>query len=278
MTRLFLVTGAAGFVGRQVVKALLTQGHPVRIIARPASNLDALESLALESIVYTPDLFQEDEIWWQAALAGVDTVIHLAWHVEPGAYLHSPKNLDCTIGTLQLVKSAISAGTQRFVGIGTCLEYEPRQEPLSVHMPLAPATPYAAAKTAVFWGAQQTCQQANIGFAWCRLFYLYGEGEHPGRLVPYLHARLSKGEPVLLGKGDQTRDFLDTVEAGRQIADIAGSRKNGAFNICSGIPVTIRELAEKIASRYGRNDLLEFGARQSGPEEFPYIVGVPAND
>ena len=115
---------------------------------------------------------------------------------------------------------------------------------------------------------------SGVEFAWCRLFYLHGEGEDVRRLVPTLRKSLSEGRPINLTKGTQVRDFLDVVEAGRQIVEIALGGKSGAFNICSGRAVTVRELAESIADEYGRRDLLNFGGRKDNPVDPEHVVGV----
>src|SRR5262249_10932532 len=145
-------------------------------------------------IVTTPDLFAESVGWWSKACAGVDTVIHAAWYAEPGHYLHSPKNADCLARTLAFAEGALKAGVRRFVGVGTCFEYDLSAGTLSVSSPLKPLTPYAEAKVETFRTLTDLFR-GKISFAWCRLFYLYGEGEDVRRLVPYLHARLRAGEP-----------------------------------------------------------------------------------
>ena len=75
-------------------------------------------------------------------------------------------------------------------------------------------------------------------------------------------------------QGTQIRDFLDVGQAARQIIDMAFSGKEGPINICSGLPKSIRALAEAIADIYGRRDLLVFGARQDNLIDPPYLVGV----
>jgi dTDP-6-deoxy-L-talose 4-dehydrogenase (NAD+) len=82
------------------------------------------------------------------------------------------------------------------------------------------------------------------------------------------------GEPAKLTSGDQIRDFLNVREAGRMIAEAALGSELGSVNICSGIPVTVRQLAEQIADEYGRRDLLEFGARPDNLFDPPRVVGV----
>ena len=175
-----------------------------------------------------------------------------------------------------MAKGAARAKVRRFVGIGTCVEYDLAGGVLSIDTPLRPVTPYAGAKAAVFMALSQWFPSQDVEFAWCRLFYLHGEGEDERRLVPYLRSRLAAGEPANLSSGNQVRDFLDVREAGRLIAAIALSNKRGAANVCSGVPITVRQLAERIADEYGRRDLLAFGARPDDSLEPPSVVGVPS--
>ena len=71
------------------------------------------------------------------------------------------------------------------------------------------------------------------------------------------------------------RDFMDVKEAGDAIARIALGRNSGQFNICSGIPLTVKDFAEGIADEQGKKNLLDF---QTIPDskETPCIVGVPS--
>lgn len=273
MTGITLLTGATGFVGRQVLRALVETGVRVRVVVRDGKQgqLEKLEDI--EPVVTTPDLFAEGAEWWENVCNGIDTVIHVAWYTEPGKYLQSAKNLDCLMGTLQVAKGAAQARVKRFVGIGTCFEYDLTGGMLSVDTPLRPLTPYAGAKAAAFTALSQWLTQQGVEFAWCRLFYLYGEGEDGRRLVPYLHSKLAAGEHAELTSGSQIRDFLDVREAGRMIVETALSDEQGPVNICSGVPITVRQLAEQIADEYGRRDLLKFGVRPDNLVDPPRVVG-----
>jgi dTDP-6-deoxy-L-talose 4-dehydrogenase (NAD+) len=274
MKKRILLTGATGFVGRQILSALLKDDMDVRLVVHAGSEA-RLPASKTADIVQTADLFNENADWWAATCEDVDTVIHAAWYAEPGVYMQSPKNLDCLAGTLQLAKGCVKAGVKRFVGIGSCSEYDMTAGHLSVDTPLRPSTPYAGAKVAAFLALSTLLPQQGIAFAWARLFYLYGEGEDSRRLVPYLRARLSAGEPAELTSGTQIRDYLDVAMAGEEIAELALGQITGAVNICSGQAQTVRELAEKIADEYGRRELLKFGARADNPFDPPCIVGVP---
>jgi len=316
-----LLTGAAGFVGFQVLVALLDRGVVVRAVVRRGGGDDLRRLVAMRAdrntlagrpaeasedrncdvqaedatgrrppesdgsgsplspsgleIVETADLFAESATGLAQLVEGVDTIIHTAWYAEPGSYLVSPRNLDCLRGTLDLARAFCEAGGRRFVGVGSCFEYDLSAGWLPVSTPLAPATPYAACKAAAFLALSAHFERSETAFAWCRLFYLHGEGERPGRLVPYLHARLSSGEPAELTSGTQIRDYLNVRVAGARLAAIALGSEIGAINVCSGAPVTVREIAEAVADRYGARHLLHWGARAGNLTDPPVVVGVP---
>ena len=274
MTGISLLTGATGFVGRQVMGALSERGAQIRLVLREGRQGQLANRQEIESIVLSRDLFAEEASWWANVCRGVDTVIHVAWYAEPGKYLQSAKNLDCLIGTLQMARGAVQAGVRRFIGVGTCFEYELSSGILSADSPLQPLTPYAGSKAAVFMALSQCLPQQGVEFAWCRLFYLHGEGEDARRLVPYLRTNLAAGQSVKLTSGKQIRDFLDVREAGQMIAETAMGKQQGPVNICSGIPITVRQLAEQIADEYGRRDLLEFGLRPDNLIDPPCVVGI----
>jgi nucleoside-diphosphate-sugar epimerase len=274
MNKRLLITGVTGFVGRQVLHHLATQDVRLTVVVRDSKQTSLTDHPAVETVISTPDLFAETAEWWANALQGIDTLIHIAWYAEPGQYLQSSKNLDCLQGTLNMAKGAAQAGVRRFVGIGTCFEYDLSHGMLSIETPLKPLTPYAGAKAATYMALLQWLPAQAVEFVWCRLFYLYGQGEDSRRLVPYLRSKLAAGEPAELTSGNQIRDFIDVSEAGRLIAAAALGTALGPMNVCSGIPITVKQLAENIADEYGRRDLLKFGVRRDNLIDPFCVVGV----
>ena len=274
MTRV-LITGSNGFVGRQILRSLDTMGVDIIPVVREGKRDEVSRFLNVEKIVTSKDIFLEDEDWWEKQCEDIDVVIHAAWYVEPAKYQNSAKNIDCLIGSLKLAKGAAKAGISRFLGLGTCAEYDHAQGRLSIETPLKPMTTYAVAKASLFKILYEWLPRKNISFSWVRLFYLYGESENPTRLVSYVRSQISQGKVVELTSGEQLRDYMDVVEAGKQIAKISLSNQLGPINVCSGIPITIRQLVEKIADEYGRRDLLRFRVRNDNPFDPPCVVGVP---
>lgn len=273
MTRV-LITGANGFVGRQIIQSLDVEGIDLIPTVREGKENTVSNFKNVKKIITSKDLFAEDESWWEEQCKDVDTVIHAAWYVETGKYQDSSKNIDCLIGSLKLAKGAAKAGVSRFLGLGTCAEYDQSQGVLTIDTPLKPLTTYAAAKVSLFTTLSQRLPRENVSFAWIRLFYLYGEGEDKKRLVPYVRSQILQGGFVDLTSGKQVRDFMDVAEAGKKIARISLTNQIGPINLCSGIPITVRQFVEKIADEYGRKDLLRFGVREDNLFDPPSVVGV----
>ncbi|AOB31014.1 oxidoreductase [Bordetella sp. H567] len=273
MKQKVLLTGASGFVGRHVLARLHAAGVPLRVIARPRRDRGADWPPGAE-IIETGDLFAEPAAWWADVAAGCSRVLHLAWYVEPGLYLRSPRNLDCLAGTLAMARGCARAGVSRFVGVGTCFEYDTSAGHLSVDTPLRPMSPYAAAKAAAYLALDGFLREAGISFAWCRLFYLHGEGEDPRRLIAYVRQRLAQRLPVELTHANQVRDYMPVEDAARDLAQHLMGERQGAINVCSGRAVTVRALVEALADASGHRDLLRFGARPDNDIDPPVIVGV----
>jgi nucleoside-diphosphate-sugar epimerase len=275
MKKKILLTGSTGFVGRQILTNLLKKKIKVRAIVRKGKESFFNDVNLKIEVITTEDLFKENADWWAEQCKGIDTIIHIAWYVEPGKYLQSPKNIDCLIGSLNLAKGAVNAGVKRFVGIGTCLEYDLSQGILSVDTPLKPKSSYASAKAALFTCLSKWLPEQSVKFSWCRLFYLYGEGEDKRRLVPYILDRLNKNKTVKLTKGNQIRDYLNIVEASQIITEVALSDQEGPINVCSGASITIKQLGQQIADLYNKRYLLKFGAKPENPMDPECVVGIP---
>ena len=271
-----LVTGGFGFVGKQIVNQLDSHFCKTTVIIRPENESEFIKYNSNAEYIITEDMFRENEYWWKNQCKNIDIIIHAAWYAKPGEYHNSLKNISCLTGSLEMVKGAIQAGVQKIVGIGTCLEYDSNFKVFDINSPLNPNGLYSSTKAALYLILKDWLQKADVKFAWCRLFYLYGEGENEERLVPFIHKKLKNNEDVELSTGNQIRDYLDVKEAGRQIAHVAINDLEGVYNICSGIPLTVRQISENVAREYNKLDKLKFGLRESNSIEPLCIVGIPS--
>jgi dTDP-6-deoxy-L-talose 4-dehydrogenase (NAD+) len=269
-----LLTGATGFLGKKILDALNSKDITIYVISRYDESF-FVDYQNVTKIIKTKNFFTESADWYKNICNEVDIIIHAAWYAEPGKYLESDLNIECLSGTINFAKAATEEKVQKFVGVGTCFEYDlTSSNPLDIDSQLNPLSLYSRAKASTFKLLEKLFNNHKVDFLWTRVFYLYGEGEDSRRLVAVLRSKLSEGKVVDLTSGNQIRDFMDVELAGSLIADASLSKNVGPFNICSGIGVSIRELAENIADEFGRRDLLNFGALEDNITDAPYVVGV----
>ncbi len=271
-----LLTGATGFLGSHILDNLIEKDFNVSVIIRPDSKKILRNISDLEQIITTNDLFSESQKFFRDSLQNIDIVIHAAWYVEHGKYLQSTKNLDCFSGTVSFAKVAANLDIEKFIGIGTCFEYKQSNEPLGIDSELRPESVYASAKADTYLMLDSIFREKEIDFAWCRLFYLYGDREDPNRLIPYIRNQLSNGKIASLTSGSQIRDFLNIKDAAEAIVEVAIGDNQGPVNICSGIPLSVKDLAIEIAKEYDNGEkLLKFGDRDLNYTDPPFVVGIP---
>jgi nucleoside-diphosphate-sugar epimerase len=178
----------------------------------------------------------------------------------------------------RLLESLRRAPPRIVLHMGSWSEYASPTEPIPIdeNQPLNPLSVYGAAKAAATIYGSALARELGLPFVVLRLFNVYGVGEGRQRLVPYLVDRLSRDEPAELTRGDQTRDFLYVTDVVEAIIVASGSDPlpTGIYNVCSGRPVQVRQVAETVADMLGKpRELLQLGARPSRHDEPLWMVG-----
>jgi UDP-glucose 4-epimerase len=256
MSRRTLVTGASGFVGRQTLGPLVAAGVEVHAVGRrrpqhwsadvPWHDVDLLDQAARRALIRSlrPQL-----------------VLHLAWEATHGPFWTAPSNLSWIAATLELLREASEAGAERFVGVGTCMEYADNAATChETTSPLAPLRLYGICKDACRRAAQEFAATQRMSFAWARLFLLYGPGEAPGRLVPSVARQILSGEATTMSSGRAVRDFMDVRDVGAALAALALSDVRGPVNVASGHASSVRDVVETLARLAERPELVKVGA------------------
>lgn len=277
--RTALVAGATGFVGSAVARRLLADGWrvvaPVRRTSGDRHRLSGLSGLDVVEVGgYTADelraaFAKKPEVVFNLASTGV------AGKADPDDLVAGNVTL-----MLNLLRAAGEVGVRRFVHTGSCFEYAavPAGELMTESSPAVPWSVYGAAKLASVHLARTAAVMWKVPLVVLRLFGVYGPGEAPKRLVPYLIDRLRKGEASDLTPGTQVRDLLyidDAADAFTSVADHTGVGDDGRiFNVCTGVPVAVRQVGETMARLLGApQELLRWGAIPPRTEEPPWIVG-----
>lgn len=263
MTRV-LVTGATGFIGRNVLQPLTDAGFEVHAVARTSGTADVrwhqadlLDPLARRALVST---------------VRPTHLLHLAWCTEHGSFWADATNLEWAAASLDLVAAFRSAGGRRLVVAGSCAEYDwgtVRDEPLDESTSCRPATLYGQAKLSTQELVSAWARQTGLSQAWAVLFFLFGPFEHQGRVVPYVINTLLDERQVDLRSGSQICDFLPVWEAGRALAALLGSDVQGRVNIGSGTGTRLADMAGRVSRLLGRPDL------GSGSQALHPVVASP---
>ena len=249
-----LVTGAAGFIGSELVRQLIANGQPVVAFDNLAtgswSNLDGLEPV--ECIA--GDIRDTDSVG--RAMRDVASVYHLAC-INLRRSLYSPREsheVNAT-GTFTVLEAARAAAVERFVYVSTSEVYgTARTVPMSEDHPTFPATMYGASKLAGEAYARAFHETYGLPVAIVRPFNFYGPRCHhegsSGEVIPKFLLRACAGLPLIIfGDGRQTRDFTFVTDTARGIL-LAGTVPKAlgrTFNLGSGREISMTALAERIA-------------------------------
>lgn len=272
-TRRVLLTGATGFIGSQVARALLESGHTVFALTRKGASLWRLDDVVPRLELVHGELTEPDDI--EAVVKDVrpELCVHSAWYTEPGRYLSSSENVRLANASLFLSVTLARHGCKRLVGVGTCLEYDTNADggTFSEITPVGPRHLYSESKLSTYQFIEALGRRDGMATSWARVFYQYGPYEDERRLVPHVIRKLLAGERAQLTPGEQVRDFLHVSDVGRAIAAVGLSDVGGVVNIGSGVPLTVRALATEIGRKLDALDRLEFGAVPYSPGDPMYI-------
>lgn len=264
-----LITGASGFIGRHCLPAALDAGFEVHAISSRGRPADAHPAVSW----HRADLLDPVSAREVVAQLKPSHLLHLAWIATPGVFWTSEKNLGWLAASVALYRSFFEQGGERVLGVGTCAEYAWTTEDLKENMsPLKPDTPYGRCKLAASLALEAAAETFGKSAAWARLFFPYGPGEPPERLIPSVICGLLKRETVECTHGNQVRDFIFVDDVAEALMRILASPATGTFNVGSGHALSLRDVVSVIAGRLGGAELVKFGVRPTPPGDPERVV------
>lgn len=262
-----LVTGATGFIGKHTLPLLVGKGFEVHAISSKPVQSDN------NYIWHQADLLKINELEDLLAQVSPSHLLHFAWYSEPKKYWTSPKNLQWLQSGLNLLEGFKKNGGKRAVFAGTCAEYEWKFAKYIENItPLNPSTLYGTCKHSLQTILDAYCRETRLSSAWGRIFFLYGPGEHPDRLVSFVIRSLLQNKITPCSKGEQLRDFLYVEDIASAFVSILESNVVGPVNIGSGKTLAVKDLVRIICEKVGKHDLIKFGNLATPPGDPQELV------
>jgi len=250
------VTGASGFVGRHVLSALRMHDVDIVAVTRDAlrlSDIDpSIQIVEMDIADFGTNAFEQ--------LGCPDVLIHLAWDGLPNYKLLYHFEVELP-RQYQFLKHMVESGLSSMFVTGTCFEYGMQSGALSVELLPQPNNPYGYAKNSLHQQLQYLKSIRPYNLTWARLFYMYGDGQAASSLYPKLKEAALRGDKDFnMSGGEQLRDYLPVTEIAHQIVCFAKDQRDlGTLNICSGKPISVRNLVEQWLRENGWDMKLNLG-------------------
>jgi UDP-glucose 4-epimerase len=252
-----LVTGGAGFIGSNLVDALLERGDEVTVVDDLSTgrreNLDgALERGARLAEADIRDAQAVRELVEQAR---PERIFHLAAQIDVRKSAADPA-WDAgvnVIGTINMLAAARAAGNARFVNTSTggAIYGEGRTIPAPEDHPAEPEAPYGMSKQAAEGYCELFRRLHGLSTVSLRLGNVYGPRQDPlgeaGVIAIFCGRLLEGGRPTVFGDGEQTRDYIHVSDVVAAQVAASESDAGGAFNVGTGVETSVLELVEALA-------------------------------
>jgi UDP-glucose 4-epimerase len=265
-----VVTGGAGFIGSNLVRLLVEEGHSVTVLDNFASGYRVnLKDLPIERFI-VGDV--RDRSMVDAAISRAEIVFHLAASVGNSRSIDHPfvdMEMNC-LGTLNVLESARLNGVRKVVFSSSAGIFgELMTLPIAENHPVEPDSPYGASKLYAEKVALAYSKLYKLEVICLRYFNVFGLNQRYdayGNVIPIFAHKLMVGQPItIFGDGEQTRDFINVRDVVR--ANYLAGTNNGisdAFNLGSGSAITINKLAELMQSVSGLRGNVVYGPPRKG--------------
>ena len=260
-----LITGANGYLGQGITKAILDFGNEVIAADIKCTNVDdraQKKCCDLFSIDNPYEYFEQP-----------DVLLHLAW--RDGFVHYSNAHIDDLPKHFAFIKSFAEAGCKHIVAMGSMHEIGFYEGSINENTPCHPTTPYGIGKNALRDLTQMLCNQNNIIFQWLRGYYIVGNSKYGSSIFSKITAAVEEGKkefPFTLGQNQY--DFIDYSDFCTQVAAVVGQQKEqGIINICSGRPEKLADRVERFIKENNYDIELQYGMFPDRPYDSKAIWG-----
>lgn len=261
-----LVTGANGYIGTCVINELIRRGCQAVACDVDFSNLpDTVERLEINIFDPSVDVYH---------LAGEpDCVIHLAW--RNGFQHNADTHLGDLGGHVRFLQNLVDAGLKKLSVMGSMHEVGYWEGAITADSPTNPLSYYGIAKNALRQALEVMTKGKDCSLHWLRGYYIYGNDAKSNSVLGKILAADREGKELFpFTSGKNLYDYIPVEELARQIVAASLQTKiTGIINCCSGVPISLSEMAEKFIKENGLKIRLQYGAFPDRPYDSPGVWG-----
>lgn len=261
-----VVTGAAGYIGRHVVKELLNMGH--RVVAVDFNHKDVDERAEYSNVAIFSG---EKNIFEQ--LGEPDVCIHMAW--KDGFIHNSSEHMRNLSSHFRFLEDMIIGGCKNIAVMGTMHEVGFWEGMIDENTPCNPLSQYGIAKNALRQSLLLTAKDKDVNIFWLRAYYILGDDAKNSSIFTKLLRAAEDGKkefPFTSGKNQY--DFVDVKTLAKMIASASTQTKyTGIINVCTGNPMSLGERVEQFIKEHNLEITLKYGAFPERPYDSKIVYG-----
>jgi len=267
-----IVTGANGFIGRNIVKKCIDLGHIVHGISLHTNNLIDL----LPNMTFTAcDMSDIKSMKNQIVEFAPDVIIHCAWwggnkFADTNHQDQFHKNIPPLV---QLMDIVCDSGASKFVGLGSAAEYGRNECSIKEFAACNPDNLYGATKNMAKIYTEQICKQKYINWLWVRPFYTYGPYDIKTRLIPKTIIACLKNEKIVLNDCEVHIDYFYIDDFVNSLYDLIVYGHEGIINICSGYPTSVKHVINQIKNLTNSSSEIIFDPTLNRKDSPKWLVG-----
>lgn len=243
MTKQILVTGGTGFTGGHLCRRLVREGYQVRVLVRKNSQDSALKAMGVE--LATGDLRDRSSL--ELAVAGIDTVYHIAALFRPENVTREDFWQVNVEGTRNLIEASINAGVNRFIHCSTVgVHGEIKNPPATEETPYNPGDDYQCSKTEAEKVALQYMKDGQISMVIFRPGGIFGPGDL--RFLKLFRA-IKKRQFLMLGSGEVLYQliYIDDLVDGIIRCGTDDNAVGGVYILTGAKAITLNDFVQEIA-------------------------------
>ena len=261
-----LITGAAGYIGRHVVKAFLNNDY--RVLANDLNNKGIDERA---EIIDYPIFNGDKDIYERMGMP--DVLVHLAWR---DGFIHNSKaHMEDLSKHVIFLNNMMEGGLPGLSVMGSMHEVGYWVGAIDEYTPCNPLSMYGIAKNALRQELLLETKEKDIAVHWLRAYYILGDEVRGSSVFSKLVQAVEDGKKTFpFTSGKNKYDFIHIDELADQIvAASTQNKENGIINVCSGKAVSLGEQMEKFIKEHDYPISLEYGKYADRPYDSPEVWG-----